>query len=121
MIKLAGEKAVVTHILAEIQPAFGDMKVSQYEFINCGVRRVQRRTMLSMTLNQIHFALTLKTTAHPQMSTGNPKDKADAEPNEFFRLLLGALVYLAHTRVDILVFICAFQRRVADQTLDDAS
>ena len=62
----------------------------------------------------------MKPIAHPQVSSGADGDEAGAELHALYRSLLGALAYLAHTRVDILVFICALQRNVAKPRVEHA-
>ena len=106
--------------MTETQNVFGELKVNQYEFTNCGVKHVQRRDTMSVTLDQIHFASTLKAVAHPQVSSGSDGDVTDADLHALYRSLLGAVAYLAHTRVDILVFICALQRHVASPRVEHA-
>ena len=44
------------------------------------------------------------------MSTGKPEDKAVPELHQLFMSLLGAVSFLSHTRVDILVFVSALER-----------
>ena len=106
--------------MTEIQKVFGELKVNQYEFTNCGVKHVQCRNTMSVALDQIHFASTLKAIAHPQVSSGKDSDDADSDLRALYRSLLGAVAYLAHTRVDILVFICALQRHVASPKVEHA-
>ena len=119
-LKFAGDPAVIQTVMTEIQKVFGELKVNKYEFTNCGVRHVQCPKTLAVTLDQIHFANTLKPIAHPQVSSGADDDEVGTELHALYRSLLGALAYLAHTRVDILVFICALQRNVAKPRVEHA-
>ena len=119
-LKFAGVPAVVSEILREIQLVFGEMKVNQHEFTNCGVRHIQCPRTMAVTLDQIHFAATLQTISHPQITNGQLTDIADETLHSLYRSLLGAVAYLAHTRVDILVFVCALQRHVARPTVEHA-
>ena len=100
-LKIAGEPNTVLHIIKEIQAVFGEMKVNRYDFTNCGIRHLQDPKTMATTLDQIHFANTPKPISHPQLSTGKAEDIADATLHELYRSLLGAVAYLAHTRVDI--------------------
>ena len=52
----------------------------------------------------------IKAISHPQMTTGKPEDECDASLHQLYQSLLGAVAYLAHTRVDICVFISNMQR-----------
>ena len=107
-------------VLREIQLVFGEMKINQHEFTNCGVRHVQCPRTFAVTLDQIHFAATLQTISHPQVTNGQLADLADDTLHSLYRSLLGAVAYLAHTRVDIMVFVCALQRHVARPTVEHA-
>ena len=119
-LKFAGDPDVIHTVMTEIQKVFGELKVNKYEFTNCGVRHVQCPKTLAVSLDQIHFANTLKPIAHPQVSSGADEDEVGTELHALYRSLLGALAYLAHTRVDILVFICALQRNVAKPRVEHA-
>ena len=48
--------------------------------------------------------------AHIQLRSGKPEDMCCPELQALYMSLLGAIAYLTHTRIDIVVFICAFQR-----------
>ena len=63
-----------------------------------------------ITLGQIAFAQNLRKIAHPELSTAKAEDPCSLELHQLFMSLLGAVAYLAHTRVDALVFISALQR-----------
>ena len=63
-----------------------------------------------ITLDQIQFANNLRIIAHAQLPGSKPEDLCCPELHQLYQSLLGAVAYLAHTRVDIVVFICALQR-----------
>ena len=65
---------------------------------------------MEITLDQVTFAAALKPIVHRQLSTARPEDFAEPELHQLFQSLLGAVAYLVHTRVDVVVFICALQR-----------
>ena len=66
-----------------------------------------------ITLDQIKYAMNLKTIVHPQLSSSAGEDEACPELHQLFMSLLGAVAYLAHTRVDVVVFVSALQRHTA--------
>jgi hypothetical protein len=59
----------------------------------------------------------LKAVAHPQLHTGKPEDLAVPELFALFMSLLGAVAYLAHTRIDVVVFVSALQRHTSKPQL----
>ena len=112
-LKIAGEPAVVQDILLKLQETFGELKISKHSFLNCGVQHTQCPRTKEISLDQVAYATNLRSIAHTQLSTGKPEDLASPELHQRFMSLLGAIAYLAHTRVDILVFVSALQRHNA--------
>eukprot|EP00974_Lingulodinium_polyedra_P046490 4454262-Lingulodinium_polyedra.AAC.1 len=51
-LKLAGTPEAVKHILTELQKVSGELKVEWYTFTNCGVRHVQDKISMEITLDQ---------------------------------------------------------------------
>ena len=113
-----GRGDIVTKVFAEIQKVFGEMKINWYDFTNCGVKHVQCQRTYIVTLDQIHYANTLRTIVHPQVKEGKPEDAADASLHKLYMSLLGAVAYLSHTRLDVSVFVCALQRRLASPKVE---
>jgi hypothetical protein len=112
-LKIAGEPAVVQEILTTLQKTFGELKISKHSFLNCGVQHTQCPRTKEISLDQVAYATNLRSIAHAQLSTGKPEDLASPDLHQLFMSLLGAIAYLAHTRVDILVFVSALQRHNA--------
>jgi len=77
-LKITGEPAVVKFILGRLQHTFGELKFSWKTF-NCGVQHVQCPRTKEITLDQIAYARTLNTIAHPQLGTGKPEELAVPE------------------------------------------
>ena len=113
-LKIAGEPAVVQEVLLKLQETFGELKISKHSFLHCGVQHTQCPRTKEITLDQVAYATNLRGIAHSQLSSGKPEDKAVPELHQLFMSLLGAVAYLAHTRVDILVFVSALQRHIQD-------
>ena len=65
---------------------------------------------MEISLDQTQFAAALRPIAHQQITTSATDDYADEELHQLYMSLLGAVAYLVHTRVDVVVFICALQR-----------
>ena len=70
---------------------------------NCGVGHVQDVRTKETTLDQIAFAGNLKTISHPQLTGGRPEDLCHPPLHQLYMSLLGAVAYLAHTRLDVSV------------------
>ena len=109
-LKLTGKPDVVQKILAELQKVFGELKVEWYAFTNCGVRHVQDKVTKEITLDQVAYASNLRCIAHPQLTGSKHEDLCCPALHQLYMSLLGAVAYLSHTRVDVVVFICAGQR-----------
>ena len=109
-LKIAGEPAVVKEILTILQKEFGELKISWHDFTNCGVRHQQDPKTKEITLDQIAYSQQLRKIAHSELSTAKNEDKCSPELTELYQSLVGAIAYLAQTRVDALVFISALQR-----------
>ena len=71
---------------------------------------MQNNVTREITLDQIQYAGNLRTIVHPQLSGSRPEIFCVLELHQLYMSLLGAVAYLAHTRVDIVVFFCALQR-----------
>ena len=61
-------------------------------------------------MDQITFASNLRCIAHPQLTGSKPEDLCCPALHQLYMSLLGAVAYLSHTRVDVVVFISAGQR-----------
>ena len=68
---------------------------------------------MEITLDQMGFANSIKPIVHSQLQHGKPEDPCNPELHKLYMSLLGAVAYLAHTRVDAIVFICALQRHTS--------
>jgi hypothetical protein len=77
------------------------------------VQHTQDIRAKEIALDQIKFAMNLTTIDHPQVSTGQGEDEACPDFHKLFMSLLGAVGYLEHTRVDVVVFVSALQRHTA--------
>ena len=86
------------------------MNILWHEFTNCGVRHIQDRVTKEVTPDQTEFAGNLHPIAHPQLLETKSEEPCCSELHQLYRSLLGAVAYLTHTRVDVQVFICAFQK-----------
>ena len=64
-----------------------------------------------LTLDQVDFLSKLRAIEHPQLSTGSNEEQCVEGLHSLFISLLGAIAYATHTRVDVMVFIVALQRR----------
>jgi hypothetical protein len=116
-LKIAGEPAVVMNVLKELEKVFGELKVTWNDFTNCGVHHQQDKITKEITLDQIHYVQNLRVIVHPQLSTGQPEDFAELSLQDLYMSLIGAVAYLAHTRIDILVFVSALQRHTSKPQL----
>eukprot|EP00974_Lingulodinium_polyedra_P031536 3033760-Lingulodinium_polyedra.AAC.1 len=58
-LKLTGRALAVRHILTAYQHVFGELKVGWYVFTNCGVRPVQDKVVMAITLDHTLFASNL--------------------------------------------------------------
>ena len=94
----------------ELQKTFGGLKVLTNSYLNCGVQHTQDPLSKEITLGQNHYVQNLRRIAHPQLSSGKAEDPAVPELRKLHRSRLGAVAYLARTRVDVLVFVSAMQR-----------
>ena len=81
-----------------------------YVFTNCGVRHVRDEETKEITFDQIAYAGNLRCIAHSQLSGSKPEDLRCPALHQLYMSLLGAVAYLSHTRIDVVVFICAGQR-----------
>ena len=109
-LKLTGEPHIMKEIMSEIQREFGEFKIEWHVLTNCGVRHIQDKPTMEVTLDQIVFAGNLRPIVHAQLKFAKADDLCCPELHKLYMSLVGAVAYLAHTRVDIVVFICALQR-----------
>jgi hypothetical protein len=79
-------------------------------FTICGVQHTQDVKTKEIILDQIHYVSNMKSIVHPQLRTATAEDDAVPELHQLYMSFLGAVAYLAHTRVDVLVFVSALQR-----------
>ena len=97
-------------VYARFQRVFGELKIEWHSFSNCGVRNVQDQQTKDITLDQIVYVGNLRPIVHAQAQHSKPEDLCCPELHKLYMSLLGAVAYLAHTRLDVVVFICALQR-----------
>ena len=109
-VKIAGDQKFVNDILGLLEREFGQLKIIWNTFVNCGVQHTQDVRTKEITLDQIEYAKNLKAIVHPELHGGNPETPCGTELHQLYQSLLGAVAYLAMTRVDAAVFISALQR-----------
>jgi hypothetical protein len=102
-LKITGDRNIVRAILTELQKVFGELKLTYNSFVNCGVQHTQDIRTKEITLDQVKYAMNQKTIVHPQLSTGQSEDEACPELHQLVMSLLGAVAYLAHTHVLMLL------------------
>ncbi len=73
-LKITGEPGMIDYVVSEFQKVFGDLTIQWNTFVHCGVQHTQDPQTFEVTLDQIRFANTMKTIAHPQVSTGQAED-----------------------------------------------
>ena len=112
-LKMAGIRQIIREILAAIQRVFGELKIEWHSFSNCGVRHIQDQQTKEITLDQIVYVGNLRPIVHAQERHSKPEDLCCPELHNLYMSLLGAAAYLAHTRLDVVVFICALQRHTS--------
>ena len=112
-LKITGHPQVVKSIFVEIQKVFGEMKIEWGNFTNRGVRHIQDKQTMEISLDQIVFVGNLRPIVHAQLQHAKADDLCCPELHKLYMSLLGAVAYLAHTRLDVVVFICALQRHTS--------
>ena len=110
-LKTAGDPRVVSSTLFELEKQVGELTIQRGSFTNCGTRHAQDEITMEISSDQIEYAGALRTIEHPQMTTVRIEEPCTPELHQLYMSLLGAVAYLSHTRVDIVVFIVALQRR----------
>ena len=88
-------------IMRQIQEEFGELKVEWHVFTNCGIRHIQDKTTMEITLDQIVFAGNLRPIVNAQLRCAKAAYDCNPELHKLYTSLVGAVAYLAHTRVDI--------------------
>ena len=109
-LKITGEPEYVKNILSALQAVFGELKIEWYAFTNCGVRHIQCKVTFQITLDQTEYAANLRFISLAQLTGAKAEDECCDELHQLYQSLLGAVAYLTHTRVDVIVFIVALQR-----------
>jgi len=117
-LKLAGATEWTNRTMTLLQEEFGELKITWNNFVNCGVCHDQNPETFDTTIDQIKYASTLKAIVHPQLSSGKLEDDSCPEAHSLYRSLLGAVAYLAHTRLDVVVFVSALQRNSHQSKLE---
>ena len=114
-LKIAGEPALVKHILASLSVQFGRLKIVEKSFEHCGIWHELQEDG-SYHLHQNHFAERMKV---PDM-TGIPKDVPSQPLTEpqiaVYQSGLGSLAWLVQTRMDVAIYIQALQRNAKKPT-----
>ena len=87
-------------------------------FTNFGVRHVQDIRATKIVLGHITFANSLQCATHSQLSGGKLEDECCPALHQLFMPLLGAVAYLAHTWMGVVVFISALQRHACKPCLE---
>jgi hypothetical protein len=107
-IKFTGHMQCLKKLIHVCEEAFGKLKINWFNFANCGLKYAQDEKTFEVEVDQNHFALTLK----PIPVAASVDENALVSPagQHDFISLLGAVAYLAMTRVDVCVFIAALQR-----------
>ena len=109
-LKIAGEPEVVQAIMKELEAVFGELKLIKNDFTNCGVRHIQDPVTKEIELDQDEYLKALKCVRHPDLVKAPAESSLSSELHTLYMSSLGAVAYLAMTRLDAAVFIVALQK-----------
>ena len=108
-LKMTGPPETIKWFMDQLEATFGKLKCNWNSFTNCGIRHIRDPQTSTVTLDQHEYAKALKPLVHADLRKGK-EDALSDESHGLYLSLLGALAYLALTRLDIIVFIAALQR-----------
>ena len=108
-LKMTGPPDTIKWFMTQLEATFGKLKCNWDSFTNCGIRHIRDPQTNTVTLDQHEYAKALKPLVHADLRKGK-EDALSDESHSLYLSLLGALAYLALTRLDIIVFIAALQR-----------
>jgi hypothetical protein len=109
-LKLAGEPALIQHILSVLTTLFGKLKVVHKSFEHCGIWHEYQESDGSYHLHQNHFVERLKVPDCEGLPKHLPQQPLDEAQSAVFLSGLGSLAWLVQTRQDVAVYIQALQR-----------
>jgi hypothetical protein len=89
-------------------------------FEHCGIKHQQDLEKGVITLCQAHYAVQLKLMDLSSMNLKEPSTPLNALQTAQYLSLLGGLSWMAQTRVDVGVFICALQRAAKSPCVEHA-
>ena len=113
--KGGGEPELIKKILETISKEFGELKVQWKDFTHCGVRHHQDGTG-AIYLDQNEYIKQLRTVDVKHLSNQADTTKLSEADHAKFRTILGALSWCTLTRLDIMVYITALQRKAQAPT-----
>ena len=90
------------------------MKLETSNLEHLGIKHSQNDLDFSITLGQAHYAAQLREISMGIVKRSDPEATVLTDLHVSFRSLLGAVVWMTQTRADIIVYVPALQRVMAE-------
>ena len=110
-LKITGSRESIMFILKAIEKVYGELKIVENNFTNCGIRHIQDATTKEITLDQNEYVKGIHVISHPDMSSKGPNEFCCPDLHQLYWSILGAINFATLSRADIAVFVSALQRQ----------
>ena len=117
VLKLAGGRDIVDHILTTLAQQFGKLKIVNDSFDHCGIWHEHQPSDGSYHLHQNHIAESLKLPDMEGIPRDTPSQLLTESQIAAYLSGLGSLVWLVHTRMDVAMYIQALFRNAKKPTV----
>ena len=113
-LKFCGTEVEVKALVKALEEQFEKMKLGTSNFEHLGIKHSQNELDFSITLGQAHYAAQLREIAMDTVNRSDSEAAVSTELHVAFRSLLGAVAWMTQTGADIIVYVAALQRIMAE-------
>ena len=118
-IKIAASDTHIKQIIADLEAAFGKVKVEWNNFTHCGIRHIQDTHDFSISLDQIEYVSALRSVNIVELKGKSDDELLDTRFHNAYMSLLGGVAWVVQTRSDICVYVQNLQRKAKSPNVGD--
>ncbi|CAJ1426200.1 unnamed protein product [Effrenium voratum] len=117
-LKLCGEDKIVKIVIAKLEDRFESMKVEKGNFTHLGLKHETSADGM-VTISQEHYIRELRLIPEEELKLQPKEQLVGPDYRKYYMSLLGGVAWTTQTRMDIIVYVSALQRKLQSPVVED--
>ncbi|CAJ1416651.1 unnamed protein product [Effrenium voratum] len=117
-LKLCGEDKIVKIVIAKLEDRFESMKVEKGNFTHLGLKHETSADGM-VTISQEHYIRELRLIPEEELKLQPKEQLVGPDYHKYYMSLLGGVAWTTQTRMDIIVYVSALQRKLQSPVVED--